>query len=54
MFVATPIETIKNNLQSKQSVAEEKIKKLESNKIYLENNLKEATNSLRELVNQKK
>lgn len=54
MFVATPVETIKNNLQKKQSFAEEKIKILENNKVYLENSLKEATNSLRELVNQKK
>ncbi|KAL3274959.1 hypothetical protein HHI36_019735 [Cryptolaemus montrouzieri] len=54
IFMATPIETVKNNLQKKQNVAEEKIKVLENNKAYLENSLKEATNSLRELVNQKK
>ncbi|KAK9891974.1 hypothetical protein WA026_017457 [Henosepilachna vigintioctopunctata] len=54
MFVATPIDTIKNNLKKKQNIAEEKVKVLENNKAYLENNLREATNSLRELVNQKK
>ncbi|XP_019866486.1 prefoldin subunit 1 [Aethina tumida] len=54
MFVLTPMADIKENLQKKQAAAEEKIKVLEGNKSYLENSLLEATNSLRELVQQKR
>lgn len=54
MFVLTPITQVKENLQKKQTQSEEKIKVLVNNKTYLENSLKDATNSLRELVQQKK
>ncbi|RZC34256.1 Prefoldin 2 domain containing protein [Asbolus verrucosus] len=54
MFVLTPIEQVKEGLQQKQAMSEEKIKVLINNKTYLENSLKDATNSLRELVQQKK
>lgn len=54
MFVLTPIDQVKSNLQKKQAQADEKIKVLQNNKTYLENSLKDATNSLRELVQQKK
>ncbi|EFA01203.1 prefoldin subunit 1 [Tribolium castaneum] len=54
MFVMTPMTQVKENLQKKQAQAEEKIKVLVNNKTYLENSLKDATNSLRELVQQKK
>ncbi|XP_056631222.1 prefoldin subunit 1 [Diorhabda carinulata] len=54
MFLLTPIGMVKQNLKTKQSTAEEKIKVIENNKTYLENSLKEATNSLRELVQTKK
>ncbi|XP_023022200.1 prefoldin subunit 1 [Leptinotarsa decemlineata] len=54
MFFLTPIEKVKENLKTKQNVAEDKIKVLESNKTFLENSLKEATDSLRELVQSKK
>lgn len=54
MFLFTPGNKVKENLKTKQTNAEEKIKVLENNKSYLENSLKEATNSLRELVQTKK
>lgn len=54
MFLFTPVGKVKENLKAKQNNAEEKIKLLENNKTYLENSLKEATNSLRELVQAKK
>lgn len=54
MFLYTPVDKVKENLKIKQNGAEEKIKLLENNKTYLENSLKEATNSLRELVQAKK
>ncbi|XP_030757844.1 prefoldin subunit 1 [Sitophilus oryzae] len=54
MFILTPKDTVQENLKKKQNHAEEKIKTLETQMGYLENSLKEATNSLRELVQQKK
>lgn len=54
MFILTPLNNVKENLQKKQNTADEKIKLLENRKIYLENNLREAADSLRELVQQKK
>lgn len=54
MFLYTPIDKVKENLKAKQTNADEKIKVLENSKVYLENSLKEATNSLRELVQTKK
>lgn len=54
MFVLTPIPKIEENLHKKQTTAEEKIKMLETQMVYLDNSLKEATNSLRELIQQKK
>lgn len=54
MFVLTPIDHVKNNLKKKQDGADEKISKLESNKSYLERNLKESENNLREMVQQRK
>ncbi len=43
-----------HSLADKQKTCQEKIKTLESNKDYLERNLKESENSLRELVLQKR
>ncbi|XP_018572127.1 prefoldin subunit 1 [Anoplophora glabripennis] len=54
MFLLTPVENVKENLKAKQNTAEEKIKVLENSKTYLENSLKEAADSLRELVQTKK
>ncbi|KAI4470209.1 prefoldin subunit 1-related [Holotrichia oblita] len=54
MFVLTPVSDVKNNLKKKQDAADEKINKLENNKTYLERNLKESENNLREMVQQRK
>lgn len=54
MFILTPMNEVKNNLTKRQTVADEKIKALENNKAYLERNLKEAENNLREMVQQRK
>lgn len=54
MFILTPINEVKVNLKKRQTGADEKIKALENNKAYLERNLKEAENNLREMVQQRK
>lgn len=54
MFVLSPKSQVEENIRKKQSIADEKIKTLEGQMQYLDNSLKEATNSLRELVQQKK
>lgn len=54
MFVLKPKNQVEESIRKKQSVADEKIKTLEGQMQYLDNSLKEATNSLRELVQQKK
>lgn len=54
MFVSKPKSQVEESIRKKQSVADEKIKTLEGQMQYLDNSLKEATNSLRELVQQKK
>lgn len=54
MFILTPLDDVKQNLKKKQEIADEKIKALENNKTYLEKNLKEAENNIREMVQQRK
>nr|CAI5819996.1 unnamed protein product [Callosobruchus analis] len=54
MFILTPVNKVKENLQTKQNTADEKIKVQENHKLYLETSLKEAANNLRDLVQQKK
>ncbi|KAL1517104.1 hypothetical protein ABEB36_000912 [Hypothenemus hampei] len=54
MFLLTPKTVVEENLKKKQNVVQEKIKTLEGQMTYLDNSLKEAINSLRELVQQKK
>ncbi|XP_018321747.1 prefoldin subunit 1 [Agrilus planipennis] len=54
MFIYTPLPEIKEKLKKRQALADEKIKIEENNKQYLEKNLKEAENNLRELVQQRK
>jgi len=54
MFVSKPKSQVEESIRKKQSFADEKIKTLEGQMQYLDNSLKEATNSLRELVQQKK
>lgn len=54
MFILTDVSEVKVNLKKRQNTADEKIKLLENNKNYLERNLKDSENNLRDLVNQKK
>nr|CAH7721379.1 unnamed protein product [Callosobruchus chinensis] len=54
MFILTPANKVKENLKTKQTTADDKIKVQENNKLYLETSLKEAANNLRELVQHKK
>jgi len=54
MFMLTPLEDIQAHLKKRADSADEKIKLLENNKTYLERNLKEAENNLRELVASRK
>merc|ERR1719288_219826 len=53
MFILSDKPAVTSRLTEKQTTSQEKIKTLESNKEYLERNLKESENSLRELVAQK-
>jgi len=53
MFLLTDIESAHAGLQTKISFSNDKIKNLESNKEYLERNLKESENNLRELITHK-
>nr|ACO15483.1 Prefoldin subunit 1 [Caligus clemensi] len=54
MFMLATKEDVKKDLVDRRTKAAEKIKVLEGNKEYLERNLKENENSLRELVLQKR
>ncbi|GAB6026025.1 Prefoldin subunit 1 [Chamberlinius hualienensis] len=54
MFLLTDTNAVTTNLQKKMESASEKIKSLEGNKSYLERNLKESEDNLRELIISKK
>lgn len=54
MFMLSDIKTVRQGLAEKQGTCKEKIKTLESNKEYLEKDIKESENNLRELITQKK
>ncbi|CAH1247806.1 PFDN1 [Branchiostoma lanceolatum] len=54
MFLLQPIPTVRDNLKTKMESSEEKIKKLQSNKTYLERNCKESQENIREMIMQKK
>ena len=54
MFMLSSRSDISQMLDKKQDAAKDKIKNLEANKTYLERNLKDGENSLRELVTQKR
>ncbi|XP_066269527.1 prefoldin subunit 1-like [Branchiostoma lanceolatum] len=54
MFILQPIPTVRDNLKTKMESSEEKIKKLQSNKTYLERNCKESQENIREMIMQKK
>ncbi|KAK0174626.1 hypothetical protein PV327_010382 [Microctonus hyperodae] len=53
MFLLDDIASIKSGLESRMKTADEKIASLENNKSYLERNLKESKNNIREMVQQK-
>jgi prefoldin subunit 1 len=54
MFLLSSKSDIKTQLDGKQETCKDKIKTLEGNKNYLEKNIKESENSLRELILSKK
>ncbi|XP_035657622.1 prefoldin subunit 1-like, partial [Branchiostoma floridae] len=54
MFLLQPIPTVRENLKTKVESSDEKIKKLQSNKTYLERNVKESQENIREMIMQKK
>ena len=49
-----PVHPYRQGLGLKQAACKEKIKTLETSKEYLEKNVKESENNLRELITQKK
>lgn len=53
MFMLDDITSIKNGLDTRMKTAGEKITTLENNKIYLERNLTESKNNIREMVQQR-
>lgn len=54
MFVLTDVNEIKTSLEKKHESYSLKIKQLENNKTYLERNLKDSENNLREMIQQRK
>jgi len=50
IFVKQPSSTVDKNLKEKVQTCGEKIKSIESNKVYLERSIKEGEENLRELV----
>ncbi|XP_046980920.1 prefoldin subunit 1 [Schistocerca americana] len=54
MFVLTDVNEIKTSLDKKHESYSQKIKQLENNKMYLERNLKDSENNLREMIQQRK
>ncbi|XP_026478436.1 prefoldin subunit 1 [Ctenocephalides felis] len=54
MFLLNDIDNVKKNLQMKQKSAADKIETLVNTKIYLEKNLKDSENNLREMVQNRK
>jgi prefoldin subunit 1 len=54
MFVLQPLATIEQNLADKVKACEEKVKSIESSKVYLERSIKAGEENLRELILSKK
>ncbi|XP_052071808.1 prefoldin subunit 1-like [Mytilus californianus] len=50
MFILQPPQEIKKQLDSKMKASEEKIESLQKNKTYLERNIKESEDNLREMI----
>lgn len=53
MFLSDDIENIKAGLEKRMKAADEKVKTLENNKTFLQQNLKECENNIREMIQQK-
>lgn len=53
MFILDEMDSVKKDLENRISSADEKIKTLENNKAYLQRNVKESENNLREMVQQR-
>jgi prefoldin subunit 1 len=54
MFIRSDFKAVREGLGTKQSLCKDNIKSLETNKTYLEQNIKESGNNLRELITQKR
>lgn len=54
MFVLTNVDEVRKALDKKHESYAQKIKTLENNKSYLERNLKDSENNLREMIQQRK
>ncbi|CAH1795573.1 unnamed protein product [Owenia fusiformis] len=50
MFILQPADEVRKHLEDKISTHDEKIKTVQTNKTYLEKNIKESEDNLRELV----
>lgn len=53
MFLLDDISNIKNTLDNRMKTSDEKIKTLENNKTYLQRNLKESEDDIREMIQQR-
>ncbi|XP_032686933.1 prefoldin subunit 1 [Odontomachus brunneus] len=53
MFLLDDINSIKNMLDTRMKTSDEKIKTLENNKTYLQRNLKESEDDIREMIQQR-
>ena len=53
MFLLDDIDNIKAELDKRMKNADEKVKTLENNKTYLQQNLKESENNIREMIQQR-
>lgn len=54
MFMLDDIENIKAGMEKRMKTADEKVKTLENNKTYLQQNVKECENNIREMIQQRK
>ncbi|KOC61605.1 Prefoldin subunit 1 [Habropoda laboriosa] len=53
MFLLDDMESIKTGLEKRMKNFDDKVKTLENNKTYLQQNLKECENNIREMIQQK-
>jgi prefoldin subunit 1 len=53
MFLSEDMDTIKIDLKKRMKLADERIKTFENNKSYLQQNLKESENNIREMIHRR-